>query len=41
MACGVKDYESNIDAALEQLDKAGVSKLIEEYKRQLEESKNN
>lgn len=41
MACGVKDYESNIDAALERLDKAGVSKLIEEYKRQLEESKNN
>ncbi|MGN0314828.1 MAG: extracellular solute-binding protein [Fusicatenibacter sp.] len=39
MACGVKDYEENIDEALEMLKKAGSDKLIEEFKRQLEESK--
>lgn len=39
MACGVKDYEENIDEALSMLEKAGADKLIEEFRTQLEESK--
>lgn len=39
MACGVKEYASNIDDVLEKLDRAGAQKLIDEFKRQLAESK--
>lgn len=39
IACGVKDYDANIDEALTMLEKAGAQKLIDEYKRQLEESR--
>ena len=39
IACGVKDYESNIDEALSMLKAAGADELIAEFKKQLEESK--
>lgn len=39
MACGVKNYDENIDEALSMLEKAGADQLIEEFKTQLEESK--
>lgn len=39
IAVGVKDYDANIDEALAMLDKAGAQKLIDEYKKQLEESR--
>ncbi len=38
MIWGVTDYESNIDSALEMLKTAGVDDVIEEYKKQFEES---
>ncbi len=39
IACGVKDYDSNIDEALSTLKAAGVDDLIAEFKKQLKEFK--
>jgi len=39
IACGVKDYDSNIDEALSLLKKAGIDDIIEAYKKQFEASK--
>jgi putative aldouronate transport system substrate-binding protein len=39
IASGVKDYDSNIDKALEELKAAGVDELVIEFKRQLEAGK--
>jgi len=39
MACGVKDYDENIEEALAMLDKAGAEALIKEFKEQLEAGK--
>lgn len=39
IACGVKDYDSNIGEALDLLRKAGVDDLVQEFIRQYEENK--
>ena len=36
MAWGITDYDSGIEAALEQLDAAGVDKVLDEFKNQLD-----
>lgn len=37
MTHGFKDYDSNIDTALEKLDEAGIDKFMEEYEKQFTE----
>jgi putative aldouronate transport system substrate-binding protein len=39
MASGVVDYDSNIEEALELLRKAGIDELVDEFKSQLEASR--
>lgn len=36
MACGVVDYESNIDEALDLLKKAGIDDIVAEFQKQLD-----
>lgn len=38
LACGVKDYDSNIDEALRLLKAAGIDELVAEFQKQFEES---
>lgn len=39
IACGVKDYNSNIQTILQKLDKAGANDLVAEFQKQLQASK--
>ena len=39
IACGFKDYDENIDKAIEKLKAAGIDKFMEEVQRQFDEFK--